>query len=152
MTRRRERRRKKLLDDIKDRRGYSHLKEEAVDRTMWRNRFGRCVRPVVRQNTELTNYSNFLKSTPRSSKICLFVFCLFSHQTTLDISLLPPACHMPCPPHPPSSYHLKLIQTQITEFLIMQLFSVLITFLPPRSKYRSKQRIIVITANQFMFL
>jgi hypothetical protein len=36
-------RRKKLLDDLKDRRGYSHLKEEALDRTMWRNRFGRGV-------------------------------------------------------------------------------------------------------------
>ena len=31
MTRRRGRRRKKLLDDLKDRRGYSHLKEEALD-------------------------------------------------------------------------------------------------------------------------
>ena len=36
--RRRGRRRKKLMDDLKDRRGYSHLKEEALDRTMWRNR------------------------------------------------------------------------------------------------------------------
>jgi hypothetical protein len=40
VTRRRGRRRKKLLDDLKDRRGYSHLKEAALDRTMWRNRFG----------------------------------------------------------------------------------------------------------------
>ena len=39
MTQRRGRRRKKLLDDLKDGRGYSHLKEEALDRTMWRNRF-----------------------------------------------------------------------------------------------------------------
>ena len=31
VTRRRGRRRKKLLDDLKDRRGYSHLKEEALD-------------------------------------------------------------------------------------------------------------------------
>ena len=38
---RRGRRRKKLLDDLKDRRGYCQLKEEALDRTMWRNRFGR---------------------------------------------------------------------------------------------------------------
>ena len=38
MTRRQGRRRKKLLDDLKDRRGYSHLKEEALDRTVWRNR------------------------------------------------------------------------------------------------------------------
>ena len=46
------RRRKKLLDDLKDRRGYSHLKNEALDRTMWRNRFGGGFGPVVRQNTE----------------------------------------------------------------------------------------------------
>ena len=81
MTGRRGRRRKKLLDElnplnvelnpichllglfgahhilhvsrirVKERRGYSHLKEEALDRTMWRNRF-RGFGPVVRQNTE----------------------------------------------------------------------------------------------------
>jgi hypothetical protein len=38
VTRRRGRRRKKLLDDLRDRRGYSHLKEEALDRIKWRNR------------------------------------------------------------------------------------------------------------------
>jgi hypothetical protein len=42
------RRRKKVLDGLKGRTGYSHLKEEALDRTMWRNCFGRGVRPVVR--------------------------------------------------------------------------------------------------------
>jgi hypothetical protein len=52
VTGRRGRRRKKLLDDLKERRGYSHLKEEALDRTIWRNRFGRGVGHVVRQNTE----------------------------------------------------------------------------------------------------
>ena len=52
VTRRRGRRRKKLLDDLNDRRGYSHLKEEALDRTMWRNRFRGGFGPVVRQNTE----------------------------------------------------------------------------------------------------
>ena len=52
VTRRRGRRRKKLLDDLKDRRGYSVLKEEALDRTMWRNRFGGDFEPVIRQNTE----------------------------------------------------------------------------------------------------
>ena len=34
VTRRRGRRRKKLLDDLKDRRGYCQLKEEALDRTI----------------------------------------------------------------------------------------------------------------------
>ena len=48
VTRRRGRRSRKLLDDLKERRGYSHLKEEALDRTMWRARFGRGFGPVVR--------------------------------------------------------------------------------------------------------
>ena len=52
VTRRRGRRRKKLLDDLKDMRGYSHLKEEALDRTMWRNHFRGVLGPLVRQNNE----------------------------------------------------------------------------------------------------
>ena len=52
VTGRRGRRRRKLLDDLKERRGYSHLKEEALDRTVWRARFGRGFEPVVRQTTE----------------------------------------------------------------------------------------------------
>ena len=43
VTRRRGRRCKKLLED---------LKEEALDRTMWRNRFGGGFGPVIRRNTE----------------------------------------------------------------------------------------------------
>jgi hypothetical protein len=52
VTRRRGRRRRKLLGDPKERRGYSHLKEEALDRTMWRARFGRGFGRVVRQTTK----------------------------------------------------------------------------------------------------
>ena len=52
VTRRQGRRRKKLLDDLKDRIEYSHLKEEALDRTVWRNRFRGGFGPVVRQNIE----------------------------------------------------------------------------------------------------
>jgi hypothetical protein len=51
-TRRRGRRRGKLLDDLKDRRGYCHLKEEALDRTVWKAGFGRGFGPVVRQTAE----------------------------------------------------------------------------------------------------
>jgi hypothetical protein len=47
VTRRRGRRRKKLLDDLWDRRGYCNLKEEALDRIKWRNHFGRGFGPVV---------------------------------------------------------------------------------------------------------
>jgi len=46
------RRRRKLLDDLKERRGYSYLKEEALDRTMWRAGFGRGFGPVVRQTAK----------------------------------------------------------------------------------------------------
>ena len=52
MTGRQGRRRRKLLDDLKERRGYSHLKEEALDRTMWRARFGGGFGSVVRQATK----------------------------------------------------------------------------------------------------
>jgi hypothetical protein len=45
-------RRRNLLYDLKDRRGYSHLKEEALDCTTWGNHFGGGFGPVIRQNTE----------------------------------------------------------------------------------------------------
>ena len=40
VTGRRGRRRRKLLDDLKERKGYSHLKEEALDRTVLTACFG----------------------------------------------------------------------------------------------------------------
>ena len=41
MTGRRERRRKQLIDDPKEKIGYCQLKEEALDRTLCRTFFGR---------------------------------------------------------------------------------------------------------------
>ena len=55
VTSRRGRGRRKLLNDLKERRGYSHLKEGALDRTMWRARFGRGVGPVVRKTNKRMN-------------------------------------------------------------------------------------------------
>ena len=52
VTGRQGRRRRKLLDDLKERRGYSHLKEEALDHTVWRARFGRGFGPVVRRTAK----------------------------------------------------------------------------------------------------
>ena len=52
MTGRRGRRRRKLLDDLKERRGYSHLKEEGLDRTVWKAGFGRVFVPIVRQTAK----------------------------------------------------------------------------------------------------
>jgi hypothetical protein len=52
VTGKRGRRRRKLLDDLKKGRGYSHLKEEALDITIWRARFGRGFGAVVIQTTK----------------------------------------------------------------------------------------------------
>ena len=51
MTGLRGRRRRRLLNDLKEMRGYSHLKAEALDRSMWRVRFG----SVVRETNKLMN-------------------------------------------------------------------------------------------------
>jgi hypothetical protein len=47
------RRRKQLLDDLKEKRGHWKLKEGAPDGTVWRTCFGRICGPVVRQITVL---------------------------------------------------------------------------------------------------
>jgi hypothetical protein len=48
-------RRKQLLDDLKEMREYWKLKEEALDRTLWRIRFGRGYGLVGIQTTGLIN-------------------------------------------------------------------------------------------------
>jgi hypothetical protein len=48
----RGRRCKQLLDYLKGKRRSCKLKEKALDRTLWRARFGRGYGPVVRQTTE----------------------------------------------------------------------------------------------------
>jgi hypothetical protein len=50
-TGRRGRRCKQLLDDLRETRGYWKLKEEALDHTVWRTRFGRGYGRVVRHTT-----------------------------------------------------------------------------------------------------
>ena len=49
VTRRRGRRLKQLLNDFKETREYCKLKDEALDRSVWRTCFGRCFGSVVRQ-------------------------------------------------------------------------------------------------------
>jgi len=52
MTERRGRRCKQLLDDLKEKRSYSKLKEEAPDCTLWRILFVNGYWPVVRETVE----------------------------------------------------------------------------------------------------
>jgi len=47
VARRRERRCKRLLGDIKEKRGYWKLKMEELDHILWRTGFGRVHGPVV---------------------------------------------------------------------------------------------------------
>jgi len=49
MTRRQGTRRKRLLDDVKEKGGYCKFEAEALDRTLWRTRSGRGCGPIVRQ-------------------------------------------------------------------------------------------------------
>jgi hypothetical protein len=67
MMGRRGRRHKQLMDDLKEKRRYWKLKEEALDFTLWRNHFRRGYRPVVRQTTERIN-----------TTVC-FVMTILSH-------------------------------------------------------------------------
>jgi len=56
----RQRRHRKLLDELKERRGHYHSKKETLDRTMWRARFGRGFGPVVRPTANRMNMLMFL--------------------------------------------------------------------------------------------
>jgi len=50
VTERLGRRRMQILSDVKEKRGYWKLKEEALDRTVWRTGFGRGYEIGVRQS------------------------------------------------------------------------------------------------------
>jgi len=63
----RRRRRKQLLDDLQGPKGYCILKEEALDRTLWRTHFGRGCGPVIRQTVEwvsecMNKWTNLIKT------------------------------------------------------------------------------------------
>ena len=51
VTERRRRKRKQLLNDLKEMRGYWKLKEKVLDRTVWKTCFGRGYGPVARETT-----------------------------------------------------------------------------------------------------
>jgi len=51
VTRRHGRRRKQLLGDIQEMRGFWKLEKVTLDRNLWRSDYGRGCGPVVRQTT-----------------------------------------------------------------------------------------------------
>ena len=91
VTGRRGRRRRKLLDDLKERRGYSHLKEEALDRTMWRARFGRGFGPLVRQTTKWMSKTIVMVhptgECTESCVYCTYIICILQHHEKFPMSV-----------------------------------------------------------------
>jgi hypothetical protein len=96
-TRRRGRRRKQLLDDLKEARRYWKL-EEAQDRTLWRTQFGRGCGPFIRQTAtwlvlhrclcvEKKLFCLFVTAIIQLCELCLFV--LQSGQNVTGINLRP---------------------------------------------------------------
>jgi hypothetical protein len=57
---RRGRRRRKILDDLKETRGYPHLKEEALDHTMWRAVVGQIANGMNERMNRKTNCARCL--------------------------------------------------------------------------------------------
>jgi len=49
---RRGRRRKLILEDLKETTGYWNLKKKLLDRILWRTGFGRGYKPIFRQTAE----------------------------------------------------------------------------------------------------
>jgi hypothetical protein len=66
VTGRKGRRRKQLLDDLKETRGYWKLKEETLESSAWRTLIGRGCEPVIRRTTErmiiIIQYFSMLQS------------------------------------------------------------------------------------------
>jgi hypothetical protein len=87
VTGRRGRKRRKLLDDLKERRGYSHLMEEALDRIMWRARFGRGLGPVVRQTTKWMKcqMNNFRKVPASQMQMWQTNEIKYCHNSTMTV-------------------------------------------------------------------
>jgi hypothetical protein len=84
MTGRWGRRHKQLLDDLKEKRRYWKLKEEALDHTLWRTHFGKGYKPVVRQTTEWNEYTRDLSpflivsvSTNKSAHFGQNIACMY---------------------------------------------------------------------------
>jgi hypothetical protein len=54
-----ERRYKQLFYDFKEKKGKWKLKKEALDRTLWRTRFGRGYGPVVKTDYGMDEYISY---------------------------------------------------------------------------------------------
>jgi len=89
VTGRRGRKRKQILDDLKEIWGYRKLKEEALDRTLWRTRFGKVYEPLVRRTMKwwwLPAY--FSRVISLRQVLWTWKFCVFLILVMLDLNTL----------------------------------------------------------------
>jgi hypothetical protein len=71
-VRKRGRRRRRISNERKEKTGYWKLKEESLDRILWKTYFGRGYGPVVRQTTEQTN--EWMMTEWMNEWVCLFPY------------------------------------------------------------------------------
>jgi hypothetical protein len=81
MTGRQGRRCKQLLDDLKKKRRYWKLKEEALNRTLWRTCFGRGYGPVRTTDYRMNDEMN--TGLLRKSKCCVKLALIMSYTNKL---------------------------------------------------------------------
>jgi hypothetical protein len=92
VTGRRRRGLRQPLDDLKEKRRYCKFKEEALDRTVWRTRFGKGYGPVVRQSTAglKCKQASFLRVglwVSISTMLCFFLRMRLWVQMSVYVSL-----------------------------------------------------------------
>jgi hypothetical protein len=87
VTWRRGRRRKQLLDNLKEKRRWWKLKEEALDCTLWRTCFGRGKEPVGRHSTEWLNEC-VVGYWCHARKLYIFCFCIITFCIITAFSLV----------------------------------------------------------------
>jgi hypothetical protein len=96
----RGRRRKQLLDYLKEARGYCELKEKAVDLTLWETRFGRVYGPAVKKKWMTWNELEYFLFKYRLSyqtfnsyfsqlhlKIACLIYTSFRHDSDVSATL-----------------------------------------------------------------
>jgi hypothetical protein len=86
---RRGRKRKQLLDDLKEKSVYWRVKEETLGRSPWRTRFGRGYGVVVRQTTERLND---VDGARRARETNLHKVCAQKKETERNRPLWRPKC------------------------------------------------------------
>jgi hypothetical protein len=84
---RRGRRRKQLVYDLKEKRGYSELKREALDRTLWGTGFGGVCGTFVRDATLMSEWMNECVPNNQSVNRCGIMHMIYRNLTWNIIGL-----------------------------------------------------------------